>query len=139
MAKKKMFKYRILGGTHRGLDNVTHRAGQEFTTDEGDLCARFPNKFEPVGKFVPDVEEKNDAEEADEEVSESTEAESSKYGENVTELFPHAEVADLLVFKSTDSKGDWYNVTKPDDVNRRLNRKRLKEEKVAPFVKKLSS
>lgn len=130
MAKK--FKYKVLGGTHRGLDNVTHRTGQTFSTKENDLMERFPNKFERVGKFVAEEEDDDDSEESDDEEV------VSKYGDDVTELFPHAEVASLLVFKSTDDGKDWYNLTKEDDVNKRVNRKRMKEEKVIDFVKKVT-
>jgi hypothetical protein len=90
-AKPRLGRYRLLSSIHEvgsGKDAKVYKKGA-IVHSETDLRREFPNKFEKIRDDVDiDEDEQNAA------------SDGLPEGVDVTEMFPHAEEAGLLVFKN---------------------------------------
>jgi hypothetical protein len=131
--------FRLVSGKYRtegsGRDVKRYKAG-DIVSSERDLVAVFPNKFEEVhseSNFKVVAEQVEVAETEEEKENTETPVEpvvSEDERANVTELFPDAETAQLLVF----AEGGKYWVAEPDASDDNLNTKGLGKRAVRAFI-----
>lgn len=125
-----MFKYKNNGGQHVGPDGKAVNHGEEFTTEESNLCERFPGKFTlltDAADKAPDAGDKApEPDKAPTGTGKSPEAPNA--AEDVTSDFPEAEEADLVVLK----EGGKWNIYDGDPANEdnRINEKPLLKREV---------